>query len=68
MIGLDAPDAVHASIASAEKCNIFVTRDRDFIKRKKTLEPYFEVLEPQDAVRRLEVAKTVQVKLADTGP
>jgi hypothetical protein len=67
MVGLDAPDALHAGIARAEDCSIFVTRDKDFLKRKKTLKPYFEVVEPDEAVKRIEVTSKVQVKLSQIG-
>jgi len=53
MLGLDAPDAVHAAIATAEGCNVLVTRDGDFLKRKKTLQPYFQVVEPFEALKLL---------------
>jgi predicted nucleic acid-binding protein len=68
MMGLDSPDAVHASIARGEECNIFVTRDRDFLKRKKTLKPYFEVLEPHEAVKRIGIHTVIPITLKEVGP
>jgi predicted nucleic acid-binding protein len=66
-IGLDSPDAVHAGIARSESCNIFVTRDRDFLKRKKTLKPYFEVVEPHLALKRLSRTRPARATLAQQG-
>jgi predicted nucleic acid-binding protein len=67
MLGLDPPDAVHAGVARAEGCRIFLTRDGDFLKRKKTLKRYFEVLEPHLAVKRLASIGPVRATLAQQG-
>jgi uncharacterized protein with PIN domain len=67
MIGLDSSDAVHAGIARSEGCNIFITRDRDFLKRKKKLKHCFEVLEPHLAVKRLSRTKPAGATFAEQG-
>jgi len=67
MLGWDSPDAIHASIARAEECNIFVTRDKDFLKRKKTLKPYFDIKEPHEAVKKIGVTTAPPITLREMG-
>ena len=52
-VGLDPPDAIHATIAIGEKCKLFVTRDTDFLSRTETLKRYLDVVNPDTALQRL---------------
>jgi len=36
--GLDSEDAFHLAIATTSLCNVFVTRDNDFVSKKKLIE------------------------------
>lgn len=57
MLGLDPPDAMHMTAAVGEKCDIFVTRDRDFEDRKTVLNRWLEVVNPETALQRLQARR-----------
>jgi hypothetical protein len=61
------PDALHAGIALTEDCDIFISRDKDFLKRRKTLKLYFEILEPHETVKRIPVSSKVHATLSQQG-
>lgn len=53
LVGLDSTDAVHVAIATSEKCETLVTRDRDFLDRRKVLSRWLDVISPTVALQRL---------------
>jgi predicted nucleic acid-binding protein len=51
--GLDAEDAFHLAIAKRFGCNIFVTRDNDFLHKKKQLGKEINVATPANVLNSL---------------
>jgi predicted nucleic acid-binding protein len=44
--GLEVADAFHLALAKRFRCTIFVTRDNDFLRKKKKLEATVRVVKP----------------------
>jgi predicted nucleic acid-binding protein len=59
---LDPTDALHLAIALAEKCDVIVTRDREFLERKKSLRTLISLAHPQDLLPKLAANARKQAK------
>lgn len=53
---LDPPDALHLAIALAEKCEVIVTRDQEFLDRKSVLHALIDIAHPRELLSKLEAS------------